>query len=553
MDVIVRGLPDISEADLLQFINGALIEICGHVPTQCVQQGKFLTPCLRCELEGTTAGVHFATAAGARASMLLDGLECRGSRLQFAGPRRWPRAERDCREPRLEDRSTNNNDNNDNNSNNHNNNNDNNIIIITVVVIVIIIMMIIMMMIYEDRSLSALLGLVPEALALRPAPEATPKPSGGRWYERAWLRPSPAGTASRPAAGGSGEPDHYQTLGLTAATGSQDVREVFIQKCRTSGRVDALAVAAYYTLHHPVRRQAYDQGRILLEVFSGELRHDPRAVAFVLQHRFVQRLEVSLQDGMDLALALPRLTRQTCHRILVVRQAGPDSVTRHVLIACRALQVEHMHALIDDCVAEARGERAPLDGVVIATAPGVVVTLADSLRRISAATGAEHSFAAEDRIILRGTAAQLDQAVAMAQRQLGWKGRVLVPDGRGLDSWNHPPLPEPARPRSRGSRRGSRRSRSRQRPPQLEGPETDVRSRSRHTRGRQPPPWPEAPEGDADLEQVFEKELGARAPAGYLDPLGLTKGSDAKKLARLYYYHDCYYHYDDDEDDKMRR
>ena len=36
-----------TQAELADFINGALIEICGHVPAQCLQLGTFLMPCLR--------------------------------------------------------------------------------------------------------------------------------------------------------------------------------------------------------------------------------------------------------------------------------------------------------------------------------------------------------------------------------------------------------------------------------------------------------------------------------------------------------------------------
>ena len=40
----------------------------------------------------------------------------------------------------------------------------------------------------------------------------------------------------------------------------------------------------------------------------------------------------------------------------------------------------------------------------------------------------------KDRIVLRGSAAQLAEAVSRARRWLGGTVRVLLPDGRSLDA-----------------------------------------------------------------------------------------------------------------------
>ena len=49
---------------------------------------------------------------------------------------------------------------------------------------------------------------------------------------------------------------------------------------------------------------------------------------YIYIYMFVCLFACWLEDGMDLALALPRLARQTCHRLLVLRPAGPDRLSK---------------------------------------------------------------------------------------------------------------------------------------------------------------------------------------------------------------------------------
>mmetsp|Transcript_47639 Transcript_47639/g.153191 ORF Transcript_47639/g.153191 Transcript_47639/m.153191 type:complete len:1994 (-) Transcript_47639:80-6061(-) len=439
---------DVDEGALVRFINGAIVAATEHD----VESFSEVAPCSGCILDQVRAEavLVFRTAVAASVAINLDGLEFRGSALSLKRP---PDFKQVAWDPASD-------------------------------------------LILDEVPVESLTGGTWSASSSssegRRRGEAGAAPKE-RWYETRWIKGLVMRKPKVWAAPRCRRLDEERALctllGVPPDAEAPEVRSAFLDVLRERRRVRDVAafegehlgenaaegggrctlgkekaemhekdiqslVMAYRILsrrpkHRPLLHTIYPE-----EAYSGGLKHDTRAIAFLLRHitdplrggRVVKRIEVEGRYAGSIGRARKHIRDSSNADLWLMPQKTPGDLRSDVLLCGKPRALEAAQNSIRRHIAEIAGLKVPQDGVVVMVPPQVLQECAgrpylptQTISRIWSDTQTS-VHCVDDRVVVRGPRVPL--AVAHVQAHLQWRCGVLMPDETRLDAWSYAYLSE---------------------------------------------------------------------------------------------------------------
>lgn len=259
--------------------------------------------------------------------------------------------------------------------------------------------------------------------------------------------------------------NHYEALGISQKATVTEIKKAYHFQSRKfhpdknpdnpfATKMFQRIVEAYQLLLNSTQRAQYDATLIVQQACGNVgVAADPRAAMFVARHSMPGR-EVSAVP-VDRQHVQHVMGRNGMHLNMLKQQSGADmllvqtqtSANAQILLAGYAASVAQARSLIQACIDESAGARAPRDGVVLIVPKASVSRIpqaAAQFQGVFMQTGAAARIVpAGDRIVVQG-GPRVPQAVAQIQWSLEWRLGVLVPSGLELDAWGYAHMCEAA-------------------------------------------------------------------------------------------------------------
>eukprot|EP00930_Biecheleria_cincta_P095634 TRINITY_DN87581_c0_g1_i1.p1 TRINITY_DN87581_c0_g1~~TRINITY_DN87581_c0_g1_i1.p1 ORF type:complete len:1809 (-),score=406.61 TRINITY_DN87581_c0_g1_i1:116-5542(-) len=450
--VDIIGVPgDATEADLLDFLNAALLATAGVE----VDEEEVLSngPCISCRCYDQRAQITCRNSYAASVTVCLDSIEFMGCQLHLKRPSNYsPPADGDPAAELMEH--------------------------------------------LDALDLKALLGEAAsstgeeatesqskEAATMQSQdvhePTSAPRKTAAPWHECSWRgkweKVVPRSNPQRL------HQSYYQLLGISRSAFPSEIRGAYRSRCRQAATIAKSTgltghsptmisnltrwQEAYKTLSNPSKRQAYDHSWLLFmeDAWNASKHKDMRLGAFLLRHfqsmplpnmqGCIHRVPIDRRHA-DIFKQESKLLKSKTRgaEILVLPKklaaaVNPASESPcEVWLAGNPEQVAKAKEVLKQVAEEADGLKVPPDGVVLLIPPTAKSAQFEApnkdiiFSQIKAQTQATVTIC-ELRLVVRG-GPQVPLAVAMLQKYINWNGTILSFHGSQMDPWCYASLAE---------------------------------------------------------------------------------------------------------------